>query len=65
MCVCARFNDNDNNKVIGILKNISHGTSLVARWLRIHLPIQETWIRALVWENPTCCGATKPVRDNY
>ena len=20
---------------------------------------------ALVWEDPTCCGATKPVRHNY
>ena len=24
-----------------------------------------TWVRALVWEDPTCCGATKPVRHNY
>ena len=37
------------------------GTSLVAQWLRIHLPMQETWVRALVWEDTTCRGATKPV----
>ena len=24
-----------------------------------------TRVRALVWEDPTCCGATKPVRHNY
>ena len=36
--------------------------SLVAQWLRIHLPIQGTWVRALVWEDPTCRRATKPVR---
>ena len=22
-------------------------------------------VRALVWEDPTCLGATKPVRHNY
>ena len=41
------------------------GTSLVAQWLRIHLPVQGTRVRALVQEDPTCCGATKPRRHNY
>ena len=41
------------------------GTSLVAQWLRICLPMQRTWVQALVREYPTCCGATKPVRHNY
>ena len=36
------------------------GASLVAQWLRICLPMQGTWVRALVWEDPTCRGATKP-----
>ena len=39
--------------------------SLVAQWLRIHLPMQETRVRALVREDPTCRGATKPVHHNY
>ena len=39
--------------------------SLVAQWQRIHLPMQETWVRSLVWEDPTCSGATKPVYHNY
>ena len=39
--------------------------SLVAQWLRTCLPMQGTRVRALVWEDPTCCGATKPVRHNY
>ena len=39
--------------------------SLVAQWLRICLPMQGTRVRALVWEDPTCHGATKPVRHNY
>ena len=39
--------------------------SLVAQWLRICLPIQGTRVRALVWEDPTCRGATRPVSHNY
>ena len=27
--------------------------------------MQGTWVRALVQEDPTCYGATKPVRHNY
>ena len=38
--------------------------SLVAQWLRILLPMQGTRVRALVQEDPTCCGATKPVCHN-
>ena len=34
-------------------------------WLRIHLPMQGTWVQPLVWEDPTCCGATKPMNHNY
>ena len=41
------------------------GTSQVAQWLRIRLSIQGTRVQSLVWEDPTCCGATKPVRHNY
>ena len=41
------------------------GASLVAQWLRICLPMQGTWVRALVWEDPTCRGATGPVSHNY
>ena len=38
--------------------------SLVAQWLRICLPMQGTRVRALVREDPTCRGATKPGRHN-
>ena len=41
------------------------GTSLVVQWLRIHLPMQGTRVRSLVGEDPTLCGATKPMRHNY
>ena len=39
--------------------------SLVAQWLGICLPMQGTRVRALVWEDPTCRGATRPVSHNY
>ena len=41
------------------------GTSLVAQWLRIRLPIQGTRVRALVWEDPICRRATKPMHPKY
>ncbi|KAJ8793342.1 hypothetical protein J1605_000337 [Eschrichtius robustus] len=47
------------------LFKVRMGTSLVAQWLRIHLAMQGTRVRSLVWEDPTCRGATKPVRHNY
>ena len=47
------------------IKKKSLRTSLVVQWLRIHLPMQGTWVRVLVQEDPECHGATKPVRHNY
>ena len=46
------------------LKHINPGTSLVVQGLRIRLPMQGTWVRALVQEDSTCCGATKLMRHN-
>ena len=37
------------------------GASLVAQWLRVCLLMQGTWVRALVWGDPTCRGAAGPV----
>ena len=37
------------------------GASLVAEQSRVCPPVQKTWIRSLIWEDPTCLGATKPV----
>ena len=43
------------------------GTSLVAQWLRIRLPMQGTWVRALVQEDlhaveqlSPCATTTEP-----
>ena len=53
------------NLQTNIPHNYRYRASLVSHWLRIHLPMQGTWVRALVQEDPTCCGATKPVCHNY
>ena len=56
----------DGESLIGIgSKDNGRGPSLVAQGLRIRLPMQGTRVRALVQEDPTCRGATKPVRHNY
>ena len=38
---------------------------LVAQGLRIFLPMQGKRVWAVVQDDPTCCGATKPVSHNY
>ena len=43
----------------------TYWASLAAQWLRIRLPMQGTRVRALLWEDPTCCGAARPVSHNY
>ena len=48
------------NWILFILK-FNLRASLVAQWLRIRLPMRGTRVRALVWEDPTCRGATKPM----
>ena len=48
-----------------IIQKETCGTSQVAQWLRICQPMQGTWVRALVQEDPTCHGTTKPVCHNY
>ena len=45
-------------------KNTMDGASLVAQWLRVCLPVRGTRVQALVWEDPTCRGATGPVSHN-
>ena len=47
------------------VKNVDSRASLVAQWLRVCLPMQGTWVRALVREDPTCRGATGPRHHSY
>ena len=50
---------------IKFLSRGNEGDSLMVQWLRICLPMQGTRVRSLVWEDPTCRRATKPVHHNY
>ena len=43
---------------------VRKGTSLVVWWIRICRPVQGTTVWSLLWEDSTCCEATKP-RHNY
>ena len=52
-------------KLFNLESSYSFQASLVAQWLRFHLPMQGTQVRALVREDPTCHGATMPMRHNY
>ena len=44
-------------------QDIDSWASLVAQQLRICLPMQGTRVRALVWEDLMCRGATGPARE--
>ena len=48
-----------------INQKLNTGTSLVAQQLGIRLPMQETWVHALVREDPTCRGVARPVSHNH
>ena len=69
MCVCASLRERDKDykykeRISGEKKG-GRRTSPVVQWLRIHLPMQGTRVWSLVWEDPTCHRATKPVHHNY
>ena len=51
--------------IIITIKKPSSGISLVVQGIGIRLPMQGTQLQSLVSEDPTCRGATKPVRHNY
>ena len=64
-CVCVtvlRYQRRSSDKPI---LTDNSGASLVAQWLRICLLMQGTRVQALVWEDLTCHGATRPVSHNY
>ena len=46
-------------------QKLTQGTSLVAQWLGVRLPMQRTRVWALVREDSTCRRAAKPVSHNY
>ena len=61
---CSEFLQVGRVLTRNILKK-ERAASLVAQWLRICLLMKGTRVRALVWEDPTCRGATGPVSHSY
>ena len=53
-----------NEILFSLKKEENCGASLVAQWYRIRLLMQEIQVRSLVWEDSTCCKATKPMHHN-
>ena len=47
------------------IRKHTSGASLVAQGKRIHLPVQETRVRSLGGEDPTCHGTAKSVQHEY
>ena len=41
-----------------------HQTPLVVQGIKVHLPVRGTQVQSLVWEDSTCCEATKPIFHN-
>ena len=37
---------------------------MVVQWLRVRLSMQGIQVRSLVWEDPICHRAAKPMRHN-
>ena len=62
--VIDNIQDSNFNEIGKMLKPDCRA-SLVAQWLRVCLPMQGTRVRALVWEDPTCRRAARPVSHDY
>ena len=44
---------------------MNHPPTPMVQWLSICLSMQETRVRSLFWEDPTCSGVTKSVCHKY
>ena len=51
--------------IILLIINMSGGAFLVVEWLRMYFATQGTPVRSLVWEDPRCRGASKPMPHSY
>ena len=47
------------------IKIVKKRRSLKLQGLRTHLPIQDTWVRSLIWDDPICLAAAKPLNHNH
>ena len=66
--MAVRFHKNSEDRILrpgkynlGNKQDDKDKYGMLPWWLRIGLPMQETWVWSLVGEeDPTCCGVTKP-----
>ena len=58
--VCCSHWGRKESDVTEQLNSNNTWASLVAQWLRIHLPMRETWIPSTLQEDPTCLGTAEP-----
>ena len=59
-------NNGSSKKITGeIRKCLQELPWWQAQWLRIHLPVQGTWVQSLAREDSTCRGAAKPMCHSY
>ena len=47
-----------------VIQEMQIKTLLMAQWIGIQLPMQRTWVRSLVQEDPTWLRAKKPTCHN-
>ena len=64
LALTSKYIKESQNQHETAFQKVKVWASLVVQWLRICLPMQGTRVRALVWEDPTCRGATRPVSHN-
>ena len=68
-CIYSKliFDKGDKNTrwdINSSFKKLFSRASLVAQWLGVRLPMQGTWVRVPIREDPTCRGAARPVSHN-
>ena len=64
-CTCTvQYSSSKPHITIEHLKNAEFGASLAVQWLRMRLAVQGVLVWSLVWADPKCLRATKPVRLN-
>ena len=56
---------NDTGLINCLIHKKKNCTSGVVQWLKTHLPMEETWVQLLTWEDPPRLGATDPMQQNY
>ena len=65
--VCRIYTLEEMNQylTLWLLPTVSINVGWTCLVVKIHLPLQETWVLSLIQEDPTCRRATKPMHHSY